>query len=155
MTATNNVFDDLRFIREVKYEERIGYKVLGIIAGHLDIRKVRVLKGYKVFDEIPFFDILDNAEDRGVITRKQGMDAGDVDIFLQGQTHPDQAQVYVAVEVSLAVSNEDLTRAANRAEILAKATGSPTLPVVIGATIGEARHKLAAERGVTLITVAE
>ena len=155
MTTANDVFDDLYYIRNGWYRQKIGYKVVGILTQFPDIRKLRVLKGYRAFDEIPFFDLIDDAEDRGIIDRKQAMDAGDVDIFLQGQTHPEQAQVYVAVEVSVSVSSEDITRASNRAEVMRQATGVRTEPVVIGAIIDEALQGLAAQLGVTLIAVAE
>lgn len=142
-------------LRGMAYEQRIGNNIHSIIRQHLNIRKIRVLKGYKVSDEMPFFDLIDDAEDRGVIDRQQRMDAGNVDIVLQGQSHPEESVVYVALEVSVTVANSDITRAGARADTLRQATGELTLPVVIGANMDEVRREFAAEWGVALIAIAE
>ena len=142
-------------LRGMVYEQRIGNNIHSIIRQHLNIRKIRVLKGYKAFDEMPFFDLIDDAEGRGIIDQQQRMDAGNVDIVLQGQSHPEESVVYVAVEVSVTVANSDITRAGDRADTLRQVTGYLTLPVVIGVNINEAQREFAAERGVALIVIAE
>ena len=151
----NRMSGEIGNLRGAEYEQRIGNNISSIISQHLNIRRIRVLKGSKAFDEMPFFDLIDDALDRGVIDRQQRIDAGNVDIVLQGQSYPDQSIIYVALEVSATIADGDIDRAGDRAEILRKATGEQTLPVVIGANIDQERQELAAERGVTLIAVAE
>lgn len=146
---------ELGNLRGANYERRIGDNISSIVSQHLHLRRIRVLKGQKAFDEIPFFELIDDAQDRGVIDQQQRIEVGHVDIVLQGQSHPEGDVVYAVLEVSVTVGNSDITRAEARAEILKKATAAPTLPVVIGANIDEARQEFAAQRGVTLIAVAD
>ena len=71
------------------YERKIGSNISSIASQHLELEKIRILKGYKAFDEMPFFDLIDNAVDRGAIDRQQRIDAGNVDIVLQAQSQPE------------------------------------------------------------------
>ena len=142
-------------LRGAAYEQKIASNIRSIVIQHLKLRKVNVLKGYKVFDEMPFYDLIGEASDRGVIDGQQLTDVSNLDIVLQGQSHPEGSLVYAAFEVSIRVADDDITRASTRAAILGQMTGEQTLPIVIGANIDEARQKFAAEQGVTLITVAE
>lgn len=150
----NRQSGDIGNLLGAEYERKIGSNISSIASQHLELQKIRILKGYKAFDEMPFFDLIDSAVDRGAIDRQQRIDAGNVDIVLQAQSQPEKSLVYVALEVSVTVGANDIQRAANRAEILGQATGAPTLPVVIGANIDEARQELAYQQGVTLIAIA-
>jgi len=146
---------DIGNLLGAEYERKIGNNIHSIVGQHLNIRRARVLKGIKAVDEMPFFDLIDNAEDRGVIDQQQRMNAGNIDIFVQGIKYPEQSTVYAALEVSVTVGDNDIQRAEDRAHILRSATGEPTLPVVIGAYIDGERQDLAAERGVVLIAIAD
>lgn len=151
----NRQTGDIGNLRGAKYEQNVGNNIHSIVGQYLNIRRVRVLKGYKAFDEIPFFDLIYHAEEQGLIDRQQQIEVGNVDIVLQGIKYPEQSPIYAVLEVSVTVANNDIERAGDRADTLLRATGEPTLPVVIGANIDEARQALAAERGVTLITIAD
>ena len=137
------------------YERKVGNNISSIASQHLGLQKIRILKGYKAFDEMPFFDLIDDAVDRGTIDRQQRIDADNVDIVLQGRSQPEKSLVYVALEVSVTVGASDIQRAAGRAQILGLATGAPTIPVVIGSNVDEARQEFADQQGVTLIAVAQ
>ena len=146
---------ELGNLRGAEYERKIGNNINSIVAQHLGIRRVNVLKGFNAPGVMPYFDLLDDAEDRGVIDQQQRFDAGSIDFAVQGIKRPEQSTIYLALEVSITVADNDIERAEDRAHILSLATGSPTLPVVIGANIDQARHEFAAQRGVTLIAVAD
>jgi uncharacterized phage infection (PIP) family protein YhgE len=137
------------------YEQKIGNNIASIVRQHLGIRSVRILKGYKTSDEMTFHDLIDEAEDQGVISEQERIDAGNTDIVLQGQRHPDLSTMYVVLEVSVTVAENDINRAAARAGILQKATGEATIPAVIGAHMDDIRQELAQGRDVTLITIGE
>ena len=146
---------DIGNLLGAEYERKIGDNIHSIAGQHLNIRRVRVLKGYKAIDEMPFFDLIYDAEGQGLIDQQQRIDAGNTDIVLRGQSHPDGSFVYVAMEVSVTVASNDIQRAEDRAQTLKLATGEAALPVVIGANIDEARQEFAAQRGVTLIAIAD
>ena len=137
------------------YQLKIGNNIASIAIQHLGLRRVRVLKGYKVFDDMPFHDLLFDAEDRGDISQQERLDAGNADIVLEGRTHPEQSTVYIVVEVSLTAADYDVTRAAAWADTMRRATGEPSIPAVVSAQWDESRQRLAEERGVAAITIAE
>ena len=61
----------------------------------------------------------------------------------------------MVLEVSITVAGDDITRADERADILARAVGEETIPAVVSAQVDSARQRLAEERNVTLIAVGE
>ena len=146
---------ELGNLRGAQYEQKIGNNIHSIMRQHLDIRRISVLKGVRAIDETPFYDLIDEAEERGAIDRQQQMDVGNVDIVLQGTKYPEQSPIYAALEVSITVANYDIERVKSRADTLSRATGELAMPVVIGANIDAARQEFAAERGVTLIAIAD
>ena len=146
---------ELGNLRGAAYERKIGNNIHSIVGQHLNLRRVNVLKGFNAPGVMPYFDLLDDAEDRGVIDQQQRLDAGNIDMVVRGIKRPEQSTIYVALEISVTVADNDIERAEDRADTLRRATGEPTLPVVIGANIDEARQQFAGQRGVTLIAVAD
>ena len=146
---------DIGNLRGRDYERKVGDNIRSIVSQHLNLRKVRVLKGHRGFDEMSFFDLIDDAHDRGIIDRQQRIDVGNIDIVLQGQDHPEGAVVYAALEISVEVADGDIARASARADILRQVMGEQSLPVVIGANIDRSRREFAAQQGVTLIAIAD
>ena len=141
-------------LRGNSYEQRIGDTISSIMTDRMNIR-VRALKRSNLADDSEFFDLLHGAEGRGVISRQERNDLANADIVLQERGHPDADPLYVVIEVSTTVANDDVIRSYERASILQRATGTRTIPVVVGANVDEARQRLAQERNVTLITVSE
>ena len=141
-------------LRGNSYEQRIGDTISSIMTDRMNIR-VRALKRSNLADDSEFFDLLHGAEGRGVISRQERNDLANADIVLQERGRPDADPLYVVIEVSTTVANDDVIRSHERASILQRATGTRTIPVVVGANVDEARQRLALERNVTLITVSE
>ena len=80
--------------------------------------------------------------------RRRGSPGGQ---FLLRARLPDSTeQVHVAVEVSRTVGNDDITRARERADLLAAAAGTQGRAVVIGTIIPEPQRERAAALGVAL-----
>ena len=135
------------------YEQRVANNISSIVRQHLGVRRVRVLKGFKTPDEMTFHNMIDEAGDQGVISERERVEVGNSDIVLQGYSQ--QAITYLALEVSLTVGESDINRAADRADILSRATGKSAVPAVISAHLDDGRRQLAVSRNVALITVAE
>lgn len=146
---------DIGNLRGAEYERKIGNNIHSIVRQHLDIRQISVLKGSKAFDETPFFNLIDEAEELGVIDRQQQMEVGNVDIVLRGLKYPEKSTIFAALEVSVTVADNYIERVVARANTLRHATGETALPVVIGANIDQARQRFADEQGVTLIAIAD
>ena len=130
------------------YELKVTRRIGGVVGSAF--RRVRVLKGLPVGPNSEFIDLVEDAEDNGVITEEQYLQIQQLDLILTGRRKIDGAEVYIAVEVSVTIGDSDITRAARRAEILATVVGQPTIPAVIGVNIDDDRATLASANNVSV-----
>ena len=141
-------------LRGNSYEQKIGNIISSIMSERMNLL-VRVLKRVNLDDDSEFFDLLHDAQRRGIISRQERDAVGNVDIVLQERRRPSDTAAHVVIEVSTTVANDDIVRSAERAAILQRATGTRTIPVVVGANVDDARQQLAQDRNVTLVAVSE
>ena len=146
---------DVGNIKGTGYEQKAAGNIPTYVRHPLGIRRVRVLKALGVSDNAAFYNTIDTAEEQGVITAGERNEAGETDIVLRGQKDSDRSTLFVAVEASVTAGDSDITRAAERAEILRRTTGETTLAAVVCAYVDEERLRLAEELDVTLVIVAE
>jgi DNA repair exonuclease SbcCD ATPase subunit len=106
------------------------------------LRKIRVLTGSGVAE------LLDQAEER--ISRKERKQVMEADIILHGHRLEDKVETYLLGEVSVGIGLEDVHRAAQRAQILARATEKPVISAVGGKRIIPEARELAKELGVSV-----
>ncbi len=133
------------------YEFKVE-KNIGSLAGeHLRIRRTKVLKGPGTGLDYELTELVEDAEDNGVITEEQNHELGRSDLIFAGRRRTDGANLHVAAEISITIGNIDITRAAHRAGILELVTGQPVIPAVIGAHIDEDRSALANANSVAVI----
>ena len=137
------------------YEFKIAKNIRAITGQFLHIRRARVLQGNMAGPDPEFMELLERAEANGTITEDQFHQAMRSDIILTGQRKTDGADVFAVAEVSITVSSEDITRAVDRAAILATVIGQPVLPTVVGSHIDDARTDLAIANGVTVMLAPE
>jgi len=109
------------------------------------LRKTKLIQ----FEEI--LPILDDAEEKGLITEEQRDSLLRLDIIVKGQIKSTQKPVVLAVEVSYSLYKDDIERAIERAEILAQLLKEEVIPTVVSAETQEDAEKLADEKGVLLI----
>ena len=145
---------DVGNLRGVGYETRLGKNIDSILGQRLGLRGVRLIKGSLAGNNAVYMDLMDSAQDKGDITGQELSEINDSDFVLRGRNPVDQSTVFVVVEVSMSAGDSDIHRAADRAAILAKATGETAVPAVVCDNFDSARGKLASERNVTLVTVA-
>jgi prefoldin subunit 5 len=88
-------------------------------------------------------DALNRALAAGVLSRQERKDLLDADIIVRGRRWEDQADAYLAVEVSAVVDEGDVERAIRRAGLLNRVTATPTVPVVAGQAITPEAEQLA------------
>src|SRR2546421_7777129 len=75
--------------------------------------------------------MLDQAVDAGQLIAAERDAILAADLVLSGQRREDRAEAYFVVEISVGIGVADVTRAAERAGLLAK-LGRPAVPVVAG-----------------------
>ena len=133
------------------YEAKVANN-LGSIAGRdLRLRRTRVLKALGFPTNEGLGELIADAEDRGALTEAEANDLLATDLIAVGRSRENGHDVYVAAEVSITVGDEDIERAAERAEYLGKVTGQATEPAVVGESIEPEQEALARQRQVTVM----
>ncbi len=132
------------------YEAKVTWNVRSLLGQQLGIRNSRVLKGPNLRNDEDLDQLLEEAESRGAITEEEADELLLLDLIVAGTQRADHARVYVAAEVSITANQDDVNRAADRADILRRVTGIPTRPVVIADRMAESHQQLADEKEVAV-----
>ena len=154
-SAVSHLQGQVGNLRGSSYQLNVKTKIASIMTQRWGVEEIRVLKGSLAADDNVFFRLLLNAVAQGVISEQERREVLNADIILQGERQFDQGPLYIVLEVSITVAGDDITRAHERADILARATGEETIPAVVSVHADNARQQLASERNVTLIAVSE
>ncbi len=133
------------------YEIKVANNFGSIAGRYLGLRRTRVLKAAAVAADSNLSDLIANAEDRGAITAEQANELLAVDLIAVGRSRDNGYDAYVAAEASITLGDQDIVRAAERAEYLAKATGQAALGAAIGESVGSEQVELARQRNVTVM----
>ena len=136
-------------------EQRVVNNIATVVRRPLSIRRVSVVKGQGVTDNMAFHDLTEAADDQGVISGQERIEADTTDLVIQGERYPNQATMYVALEISVTAADSDIKRAAARSEFLQRATGKESISAVGSAHVDAVRQQLAEERKVTFISFGE
>ena len=132
------------------YEAKVTWNVRSLLGQQLGIRNSRVLKGPNLRNDEDLEQLVEEAESRGAITEEEADELLLLDLIVAGTQRADHARVYVAAEVSITANQDDVNRAADRADILRRVTGLPTRPVVIADRMAESYRQLADEKEVAV-----
>ena len=135
----------------INYEFKIEKNIASIAGRHLQVRRTNVLKGAWTALAPDLMDLIEQAEDDGIITGDQSYELGLTDLIFDGRRRDDASVLHVAAEVSITIGDIDITRATERADILRAVINQPVVPAVIGSRIDDARAAMAAANNVTLI----
>jgi hypothetical protein len=111
----------------------------------------KILRSSKLVQFEEIIPILDDAEEKGLITEEQRDSVLNLDILVKGQIKSTQKQVILGIEVSYSLHEDDIERAIERAQILAHVLHEEVIPTVVTAEVKEDLEKLADEKGVFLI----
>ena len=132
------------------YEAKTTSNIRSILGQQLGIRNSRVLKGPNLRTDEDLESLLEQAESSGAITEEEADELLLLDLIVAGTHRADHARVYVAAVMEISANQDDVNRAADRAEILWRVTGFPSRPVVIADRISEPCRKLADEKEVAV-----
>ena len=134
-----------------RLEYRLHSRINPLLSRALNLRRPVILKSANAQLDESLYDQLDAAVAAGVITEAQSEQLREADFILQARRKDTGATVYLAVEVSRTIHEYDITRAYERAQTLAAATGAAGLPVVIGNFLPEPQSRQAQNLSVTVI----
>ena len=133
------------------YEFKIQRNIGSIAGQYLNLRRVRVQQGPRTDRDPRLEEFLEQAEDQQLITKEQYLDLQRLDLVFTGRQQDRTGETTVAAEISITIGNNDIERAARRAQALNQALNQEVIPVVIGAHIDEERRQMAQEQAVSIM----
>ncbi len=146
-TLTGRIDNALGYNYQLKVERNLR----SIAGQHLHLRNIAILRSSRPDWSNEFDNLIQEAVDQGLITEEQSYEVWDTDLIFVGTPRGDTTSIYVAAEVSITAGDDDITRAANRAGLIAQATRRPVTPVVICANVDDPRRALATRHNATVI----
>ena len=126
------------------YEMKVASNLRSLLRQHLGLRNTRILKGPNREPDEEFTEVLERAQQTGLIGEEELGAALLLDVIARVNTPEGQTQ-YAAVEVSITVNPSDVARAEERAGTITAATGTVTTAVVIGTSADERAATMVAE----------
>lgn len=122
-----------------------------LLERHPGLRRIVILKSDLIQFETELNDRIEDAEDEGLITADERKALRAVDLIVRAIQRDTRQTLYFAIEVSRAIANYDVDRAANRAAILSRVTQAPGAAAVIGGSVNAQASQRAEEREVSVI----
>ena len=137
---TNTVGELTDLVGDVKgdtVELKLEKSIVPILSTRLELRRGSLVKGgAPTAASHEFEDAIYDAYEEGKLTQRERSRVNDTDVIVRAVNRMSKCQVYVAVEASYAIDDEDVKRAHRTAEILARVfTDAEVVPVVYGKTI--------------------
>ena len=132
------------------YEAKVAQNVRSILGQQAGVRNSRVLKGPSLRTDPDFDQQVESAEASGAITEDESDELLLLDLIVSGTRRGNPERVYAGIEVSITANDDDVNRAADRAQILRKVTGGPVMAVVIADSVEAQQRELAARREVAV-----
>ena len=136
-------------------ENRLHGRIVPLIANRFGLRRTVILKSRFFQMDSDLYEQLDAAEDAGQISLRQNCQLQLADFILRGVRKDTREPAYVVVEASRTIKEYDISRARERADILAAVTGAAAFPAAIGNLVAEPQESQAADSAVTILQVPE
>ena len=132
------------------YERRIMSNIVHIARRALGMRLAKVLKGNSA-DASELNNKVEDAETLGLITPEQGDRLFWSDAVISGMSVTDGSPLHAVVEISAAIGETDVVRAAERAAILSAVMGESAKGVVVGDCISDPDRRRAERADVAVM----
>ena len=109
-----------------------------------------MLRRIRVTDKFHLADLAEDGVDAGKLTESERQSLVLLDVAVSGLNRETRQPTRLAAEISDAITKQDVLKAAERAILLQKLTGEPTLAGVAGYSISNAYRQLADDNGVSV-----
>jgi uncharacterized protein YoxC len=113
----------------------------------------RLLRRSKLVTFETVLPLIDDFEEKGLITEEERESLLNLDLIVRGQIKSTRKEVVIAVEISYSLHETDILRALERANVLARVLSEEVIPVVVAAEAKEDIQQFADSHGVLLIRV--
>lgn len=151
----NQVKGDVSQLIGSDVERKVQSNIANILRSYDNaLRQVSTLKGPDYPADMETGDRIADAQAAGAITEDEYAQLDAVDLIVRARPAGAAADSYFAIEISRTISGQDISRAATRADILARALRVSAQGAVIGYQITEEERRRAAADNVAVITYA-
>lgn len=113
------------------YESAVARIADRLARRNLRVRNPAVVARAKGANATPPLPVGDQAAEAGRISWDEADDLALADVIITGLAEEGE-DVFIVAEISMTIQQRDRENAARRADILRRATGTPTIPVTIG-----------------------
>ena len=141
---------DINRLSGSEYERRVARTLRRNARRHFGIGNGQLIHSITIPNNSQIPDLLDTACDQGIIQSHEADHAEQADIVILGRNQDDDP-AYAVIEASVTVEPKDIIRAAERADIISRATDCPAIPAVCGAQIDDAAEALATQYHIVVI----
>ncbi len=142
-------------LKEWALELRLNGRIVPLISEKLDVRRTEIMFSPVQEMRTEFRYTVEDSVDSQLISREQERRIIFTDFILTARRRGTSSPVWVAVEVSIKIRSEDISRALETAHILAPMFGEESVAVVAGYSIDPQDQQLADESGVVVLEVSE
>ncbi len=111
----------------------------------------KLLRKSKLINFEQILPLLESAEDKNLITEEQKLSVLQLDLLISGELKPTKKRVFLAVEVSYSLHEEDIERSVERANILAHLLKKEVIPVLVSVEVKREIEKKIEDKGALLI----
>lgn len=134
--AVKQLVIDVGDLKGVALETRLHRSVRSRVSQALGLRRARIMQS-QLLEPLPeLVQRMDSALSDGLITDDQDSRVEATDVILQAERKNDGAAVWVAIEASSSINENDIQRARESADVLAIMFDQPTEAAVVGHRIG-------------------
>lgn len=148
----NRIEGQLGNLNGWRLESDVHKNISSIVHRYLMLEGTYVLKSSVLPQANELDNILRQARVDGRITRDKVQEVLDTDIIVTAEDDDGRKHVIVA-EVARTLEDSDITRAAQRAQIMGVAMGLTGVPVAIAPMAAPQQRELAASEGVTIVQI--
>ena len=141
---------DMGKVKGMSLEATLQGRILPFLSSRLDLRRGVVVRGPMLSAVAHAFeDEIEDASDRGNISRNQRERIYLTDLIVRARSRANGKTVYVAVEASFTIDGDDIDRASKTADGLRQVfPGVEVVPAVYGSSITREDAALADQTGV-------
>jgi hypothetical protein len=156
-TRTNRRLDrvesQLGAVRGEVFEITAARKIVPNVIQHMGLYHCDTIVGPGINLAQDRINDIRQAELAGTVERSSDQEVGLADMVLYGRQSSDNQPIWVVIEASARIDEHDITRARNRADILAAVYRENSAAVVVGESIDDRDQARATDARVSVIAV--
>ena len=153
-TNQASMWGELRRLTGTEYERKIARILRRRSQRYFGITGSELVHSITIPNSNLIPELLDQAFDRNAINSDEADLAQFADIVIAG-VNADGNPAYAVIEASITVDEHDVSRAKDRADIIARATNAATIAAVVGTELPNDIRQLAEAGGVSIVILAE